>query len=366
MSKHSELLKDARELGEKLRLDTVVTYASEGVTVRALADTVERQDKVIAETVGACAECDEAIRQTIVKARPYPTNEHWINLQTAQLRARCAAKLAEPTGEVAMPSNAQLLKRARRSDNQPPEWWWNATDDPFKPEPAPNWTRYHELLDIMAKKGGLLSPDEQAEYDRFLPIIKHLDAEEGRAADAALDNLAKEHDRVIASIQPEPPGYSEFRDRAKAVVEAGAKLSREEALALVDAECGEQPAPVTAEPAPPIEVAMRTVLTTWNRFLWEARIGDLWIAAAKGTGRRFETAALAQSDGNTWLAALSAQLGVLLVGVWEGESQANTSVCARCRNEFDSTTTGLSAPMWPGCCGPCNRRQADDFASQHP
>jgi GrpB-like predicted nucleotidyltransferase (UPF0157 family) len=62
-----------------------------------------------------------------------------------------------------------------------------------------DWDRWHELLDIRDKRR--LTPGEEAEYQRFARITAQLDAEEGRAADAALDNLVKEHERVIASIQ---------------------------------------------------------------------------------------------------------------------------------------------------------------------
>lgn len=58
----------------------------------------------------------------------------------------------------------------------------------------------------------------------------------GRAAKLA----EPKGDHVDAASQPsEPPGYAEFRERAKTVVEAGSQVSREEALEMIDAECGE-------------------------------------------------------------------------------------------------------------------------------
>lgn len=111
----------------------------------------------------------------------------------------------------------------------------------------------------------------------------------------------------------------------------GARLKAiDQRLGEIDRKAPEQPGlyPAVEEPpfelvddtaAPPTEVEMRVVYTTLNRGLWEARIGDLWIAAAKGTGRRFGNMALTQSDGNDWLATLAEQLDVPLVAKWEGE-----------------------------------------------
>lgn len=62
-----------------------------------------------------------------------------------------------------------------------------------------DWNRWHELLDIRDKRG--LTPDEEAEHQRFAHIAAQLDAEEGKAADAALDKLVKEHERRLASLE---------------------------------------------------------------------------------------------------------------------------------------------------------------------
>lgn len=59
--------------------------------------------------------------------------------------------------------------------------------------------RWHELLDIGAERS--LSFTEEAEYLEFVEHVKRLDAEEGKVADAALDNLVERHERVIASIR---------------------------------------------------------------------------------------------------------------------------------------------------------------------
>lgn len=34
------------------------------------------------------------------------------------------------------PTNEQLLRWAARPKNQPPQSWWDETDDPFAPEPG--------------------------------------------------------------------------------------------------------------------------------------------------------------------------------------------------------------------------------------
>lgn len=69
-----------------------------------------------------------------------------------------------------------------------------------RPVEAPvDWDRWHDLLDIRAQRA--LTTSEEQEYEEYARIAAQLDAEEGRAADAALDNLVKEHERVIASIR---------------------------------------------------------------------------------------------------------------------------------------------------------------------
>lgn len=66
-------------------------------------------------------------------------------------------------------------------------------------EPPVDWDRWHELRDIMDKRG--LTHSEEAEYQRFVRIVARLDAEAARAADVGLDGLVKEHESVIASIR---------------------------------------------------------------------------------------------------------------------------------------------------------------------
>ncbi len=64
---------------------------------------------------------------------------------------------------------------------------------------ATNWDRWHDLLDIRARRA--LTTSEQREYQEYARIAQQLDAEEGQAADAAFDDLIKKHERVIASIR---------------------------------------------------------------------------------------------------------------------------------------------------------------------
>lgn len=62
-----------------------------------------------------------------------------------------------------------------------------------------DWDRWHDLLDIKAKRQ--LTNSEEREYQVFTEIVARLDAEEEEAADAALDHLASEHERVLDSIR---------------------------------------------------------------------------------------------------------------------------------------------------------------------
>ena len=351
MSEHDEMLKKAGVLA--VYLDYVNKDGA--AHVRTLATTIERQDAVIAETTAACVTCDKVIREFRTY---YPSRSRslWEKLHAAGHLAGNAAKLGEAKGDV--------------------EKTLAASGDRASPTP-PDWDRYHELLDIMAGKGGLLSPSEQAEYDRFLPIIAALDVEEGKAADVGLDELCKKHLRTIASIQrlttavlaeskppppvggqgmPTPPGYSGSAPRLDDAIDSEeAKLARQgvgytpkprrsgvTTPAITDdktklqelwqhliyehnppsmhwdwfkprLEALQQAA--EAKPPPPVKVEMR--VTQGNRHLWEARIGDLWITAAPGTNYRFSSAALAQETGNAWLAALGKKLGVPLEAVWK-------------------------------------------------
>lgn len=63
----------------------------------------------------------------------------------------------------------------------------------------PKWDRWHELLDLLAERA--LTTSEEQEYEEYAQLAAHLDAKEGRAADAALDDMVKEHERAIASIR---------------------------------------------------------------------------------------------------------------------------------------------------------------------
>jgi len=66
-------------------------------------------------------------------------------------------------------------------------------------EPPVDWDRWHELLDIRAQRP--LTTSEEKEYQEYARIAARLDAEAGRTADAALDNLVEEHERVLDSIR---------------------------------------------------------------------------------------------------------------------------------------------------------------------
>ena len=62
-----------------------------------------------------------------------------------------------------------------------------------------DWDRWHELLDFRDKRA--LTTSEEQEYEEYARIAAQLDAEEGKAADAALDKLVKEHERRLASLE---------------------------------------------------------------------------------------------------------------------------------------------------------------------
>lgn len=294
MNEHAELLKEARELADREDRDCFIYRAK---TIRDLADLVEQQDKaqaesfksvreqvkkdnaelfnvlveeieqqdkVISETVAACKTCDEAIGRLL--SHPFAVGNDsadWCNLRAARHLARCVAKLAKPKSHVEHPS------------------------------PPTNWDRYHDLLDIMTTRG--LSSDERLKYERFLPIIAKLDAEEGEAGNVALDDLVKGHERVVASIA-----------RLTAAVHAAAEQHR-------------KPVPPSA---PPVEVAMRLIGPAGNEATWQALIGGMWFSAASCDDRTFYDSSelatvIAYRHGAAWLVALGKQLGVHLVAVWK-------------------------------------------------
>ena len=61
-----------------------------------------------------------------------------------------------------------------------------------------NWNRWHDLLDIQDRRTFTLC--EQAEYDRFIPIVERLDDEEAALAKPGIDALVSKHERIQASI----------------------------------------------------------------------------------------------------------------------------------------------------------------------
>lgn len=90
--KHSELLKDTRKWAS---IDAS-TYRK-GI-LYTLADIVEQQDAIIAETVTACMTCDEVMTELLAQmehedqALGTDTREHWIEFRAARDLARRAAK----------------------------------------------------------------------------------------------------------------------------------------------------------------------------------------------------------------------------------------------------------------------------------
>jgi hypothetical protein len=62
-----------------------------------------------------------------------------------------------------------------------------------------DWDRWHDLLTIRDHRA--FTQDEQAEYDRLAQIVARVDAEAAAIGNAAIDALAKKHERVLASIE---------------------------------------------------------------------------------------------------------------------------------------------------------------------
>lgn len=234
-----------------------------------------------------------------------------------------------------MPSNAELRKWAR-TGNGPPDSWWDATDDPFKPVPAPpvDWDRWHWLLDLRAQRA--LSASEKQEYEEYVRLARELDVKEGRTADAALGNLVKEHERVIASIRRLTAAVRAKADAeqrsnpAPPVSERNAKM-----IALIDEWLADDtdydektyaklkdrlnPPPVEVEVEMRVECTHRTPVS----YRWQCQLAGKWLGVPDYAGNVFFDSALAQIDGNAWLAALSKQLGVPLKANWvdAGESR---------------------------------------------
>lgn len=65
-------------------------------------------------------------------------------------------------------------------------------------ERPPKWDRWHELLELRAQRQ--LTLHEKAEYDQLAGIVAGLDAEEEAIAAPAVERLAGQHERVLASI----------------------------------------------------------------------------------------------------------------------------------------------------------------------
>jgi hypothetical protein len=63
----------------------------------------------------------------------------------------------------------------------------------------PNWDRWHELRDIRYHRR--FTDAEQAEYNRFLPIVAKLDAEAAAVSNAAVSKLVARHERALASVE---------------------------------------------------------------------------------------------------------------------------------------------------------------------
>lgn len=157
------------------------------------------------------------------------------------------------------------------------------TPDTNQTEPI-NWDRWHDLLDIKDERE--LTPTEAVEYLQFAKSAKQLDAVHGMAADAALDGLAKGHERVIDSIR-----------RLTAAVRAGIEQDG-------------------AEPkSSPIEVEMRQHTDELKIARWECWLAGQWIRSF----HTYTTTRTVQIAGNSWLADLSKQVGVSLIAKWEGE-----------------------------------------------
>lgn len=173
----------------------------------------------------------------------------------------------------------------------------------------------------------------------------------------AARHLARRAAKLAEPNMLTPPGYAEFRDRAKTLMETTSELNKEEALAMIDTECGEQSLPVVLMHAnreaariiekqikdlpfgnlpsasialgrcldeilrmpepPPTEVAMRVVSAPNGRWKWHGCFGGEWVTVSEEDGRSCLTQSSAREAGELRLAALSDRLGVPLVAVWK-------------------------------------------------
>ena len=92
-------------------------------------------------------------------------------------------------------------------------------------------------------------------------------------------------------------------------------LAAEEAELEADlAEAAKQPISV---PAPPIEVEMRVTHPAKYEWGWECQLCHRWLTIPDCEGIFYVAEDIAKLCGQKWLAALSDQLGVPLVAVWE-------------------------------------------------
>lgn len=145
-------------------------------------------------------------------------------------------------------------------------------------EPPVDWDRWHELLDIRDKRP--LRTSELEEYAKYGRIVRERDIVEGKAADAALGKLAKEHERILASIR-----------RLTAAVLADAK----------------QPAP------PPVEVKMWLKQLGRNCCTWECSLGRWQLQLPPVS---YSRPTVAEDDAKASLTALGKRLGVKLIPKW--------------------------------------------------
>jgi hypothetical protein len=239
-------------------------------TLRTLADTVEEQDKVIAELVAACATCDEVIGTFLVSAGLARGDEEAlevlrrgsVTLDTARRQAERAAKLPEPKGEVDEEPETGTCMRCGKTYEYTECW-----------------------LGPYCSTDCAQTPAEKAAYEERMEGLQR----DAKAAKAKGDTTAQP---PRYTGPPLPLGVTGMPDKTD----------------------------VAAEPAPPVAVEMRCVGggSDWR---WQCCLMGIWIAPGCYADDECEpvvypTKLSAQGNGGRWLAALSEQLGVPLVAVW--------------------------------------------------
>lgn len=142
MTEHVKLLKDARKIAAVLD-DANFQEPDEAVDMlRTLADLVEHQDKVIAETVAACRRCATEI-DNVVKSFGSRAPA-WMKLSVAAHFAVLAAKLVEPkgsdAGKLSQAERDALMELATGTPNQP------AYDEALSPEVAAAFERGRKAI----------------------------------------------------------------------------------------------------------------------------------------------------------------------------------------------------------------------------